>query len=367
MAENEVQKLSTYYIRTDQFNRAIRGEVNLVVGRKGSGKTALFFQVCDHVERDRDNVVLNLRPEGYQLIKLKREVLDYLDEGAQNHLITAFWEYILLQELSHKFVEIDKDRHMRDHKLYESYRELKAKYDADPFLTEGDFSERLSNFSDALAARYRKSHGAIAGTRLSNPEVTELIYRNDIKAVRAAVSSYLGLKRSVWILFDNLDKGWSHGGISSVDILMIRCLMEAGHKLKRDMGRIGHDFNFIVFLRDDVFRLLMQQTPDFGKEARASLDWSDADLLREMLRRRLLQNSMFDDDDFRSVWTMICVNLIRGEDTSQHLIERSLMRPRNLITLFNHTSSPQRSGGLTWIAPSAIGNEAGTLFGGRDG
>jgi hypothetical protein len=339
MAENEVQRLSMYYIKTDQFNRAIRGEVNLVVGRKGSGKTALFFQVCDHVEQDRDNVVLNLKPEGYQLIKLKREVLDYLDEGAQNHLITAFWEYILLQELSQKFVEVDKDRHLRDHYLYDPYRLLKASYDADPFVTEGDFSERLSNFSDALAARYRKSHGAIAATRLSNPEVTELIYRNDIKAVRTAVASYLGLKRSVWILFDNLDKGWSHGGISAVDILMIRCLMDAGHKLKRDMSKKGHDLYFIVFLRDDVFQLLMQQTPDFGKEARASLDWSDSDLLREMMRRRLLQNDMFDDDDFRSVWTRICVNLIRGEDTSQHLIERSLMRPRNLITLFNHCKS----------------------------
>jgi hypothetical protein len=33
------------------------------------------------------------------------------------------------------------------------------------------------------------------------------------------------------------------------------------------------------------------------------------------------------------------VNLIEGEDTSEHMIERSLMRPRNLITLFNHCKS----------------------------
>jgi hypothetical protein len=174
--------------------------------------------------------------------------------------------------LCHKFPDIDKDRYMRDHGLYDAYRELKGKYEADPFLTEGDFSERLLNFSDALAARYHKSHGATPGTRLSNPEVTELIYRHDIKAIRSTVSSYLGFKRSVWILFDNLDKGWSHGGLSSVDILIIRCLMDAGRKLQRDMSKLGHDFHFMIFLRDDVFELLMEQTPDFGKEARASLD-----------------------------------------------------------------------------------------------
>ena len=44
-AENEIATLSEYYLVTDDFQRALRGEVNLVVGRKGSGKTALFVQL----------------------------------------------------------------------------------------------------------------------------------------------------------------------------------------------------------------------------------------------------------------------------------------------------------------------------------
>ena len=76
MAENEFQKLAAYYVQTDEFNRALRGEVNLVVGRKGTGKTALFFQVRDRVRRDKQNVVIDLKPEGYQLLKLKEHVLD---------------------------------------------------------------------------------------------------------------------------------------------------------------------------------------------------------------------------------------------------------------------------------------------------
>ncbi len=38
IAENEFKTLGKYYLRTDQFGRASRGEVNLVVGRKGAGK-----------------------------------------------------------------------------------------------------------------------------------------------------------------------------------------------------------------------------------------------------------------------------------------------------------------------------------------
>ena len=45
MAENEFQTLESYFLETDQYQRTLRGEVNLVVGRKGTGKTALFSQV----------------------------------------------------------------------------------------------------------------------------------------------------------------------------------------------------------------------------------------------------------------------------------------------------------------------------------
>jgi ABC-type phosphonate transport system ATPase subunit len=43
--------------------------VNIVVGRKGAGKTALFIQIRDKIRSDKRNVVVDLKPEGYQLLK----------------------------------------------------------------------------------------------------------------------------------------------------------------------------------------------------------------------------------------------------------------------------------------------------------
>ena len=69
-------------------------------------------------------IVVDLKPEGYQLIKLKEEVLDYLSEGAKAHLITAFWEYLLLLEVAYKLLEKDEDRHLRDHTIQPQYKKL---------------------------------------------------------------------------------------------------------------------------------------------------------------------------------------------------------------------------------------------------
>ena len=64
----------------------------------------------------------------------------------------------------------------------------------------------------------------------------------------------------------------------------------------------------------------------------------DADMLREMLRLRLVLGLGADLDkvSFQAVWHELCVSHYRGEDTSSYLINRSLMRPRNLLKIFNH-------------------------------
>ncbi len=127
-AENEMTTLGNYYLRTDEYQRTLRGEVNLVVGRKGSGKTALFIQVRDRIRSDKRNIAVDLKPEGYQLLKLKEDILSYLTEGARQHLITAFWEYLVLLEVAYKLLEKDKETHRHNHDLYEAYLELEGAY-----------------------------------------------------------------------------------------------------------------------------------------------------------------------------------------------------------------------------------------------
>lgn len=78
-AENEMTTLGHYYLLTDEFRRTLRGEARIVIGRKGAGKTAVFTQVRDKVRANRKVIVLDLRPEGYQLKKFKEQVLSHLE------------------------------------------------------------------------------------------------------------------------------------------------------------------------------------------------------------------------------------------------------------------------------------------------
>lgn len=335
IAENEFQTLGRYFLRTDEFGRASRGEVNLVVGRKGAGKTALFSQLRNEKRDNSQNIVVDLKPEGYQLIRLKEDVLDYLAEGAKTHLITAFFEYVLYLEICYKVLEKDKERHTRDGRLYEPYRRLLMAYETGD-AGEGDFSERLLALSRDLAAKFQKDFSEDRDQRLTAQQVTELVYKHNVRDIRTALSAYLRFKSSVWVLFDNLDKGWSPNGVTSSDTLILRSLIDGARKIQRELQREGHDFHCVVFVRNDVYQLLVETSADYGKESRATLDWTDPDLLRELLRRRLVQNELPPDTSFERVWSQICISHHNGEETSQYLIDRSLMRPRNLLKILAH-------------------------------
>jgi hypothetical protein len=334
-AENEFTHLGSYYLQTDEFRRALRGEVRIVTGRKGAGKTAVFAQVRDHVRSDRQNIVIDLKPEGYQLRKFKDQILDFLEEGTAEHTITAFWEYLLLLEIVYKVLEKDHALHLRDHRLLEPYQRLSAAYSSEEYVREGDFSERMLRLVDSIAAVFKDKYKSQTDIRLNQRQVTELLYLHNLRELREALESYLQFKGEVWILFDNLDKGWSTHGVSDADLLMMRSLLDASRKLEQSFTAQDIDCHTIVFMRNDIYQLLIDHTSDRGKELRTSLDWSEPDLLRQLLKRRLLYNEL-PDQPFEQLWRQISVPFVDGEESSQFLIDRSLMRPRFLLNALSH-------------------------------
>ncbi|PLC48075.1 hypothetical protein CR159_20035 [Pollutimonas subterranea] len=340
-AENEMRDLERYYLETDQFLKSLRGEAHLVVGRKGSGKSAIFLQIRD-VERNNNrskNIVLDLKPDGYKLIKFKERILQFLAEGTYQHTITAFWEYVLLLEICYKLLEKDKQRHIHDHNLYDGYRQLSDLYRIDDYDSEGDFSERMSMLMEKIYSEYQAKYGSTTGTHLSSPQVTELLYKHDVRQLKNALGTYLKHKQILWLLFDNLDSGWPTSGLQHDDLLIIRALIDATRKIERQFGSSDLKVRSVIFLRNDVFELLVKETSDRGKEASVLLDWTDSDLLRELVRLRIVSNDLDEDLDFKSAWLHLFASHHKGEETSQFLIDRSLMRPRFLLNLISHCKS----------------------------
>lgn len=242
--------------------------------------------------------------------------------------------------MCHKLLDKDRHSHVTDHTLYDAYRGLEAAYRTDELIAEGDFAERMQLLLQRIADEFRAVlQGSQDQQSLSRDQLTDILYRHDVPSLRKHVLEYLQHKDGLWVLVDNIDKGWPTHGLTSDDVLIIRCLLDAMNKIGRELRKKEIDGFGVVFIRNDVFDLLVDNMPDRGKTAKVSVDWDDADLLRELLRLRFVAKDLPQSTTFTSVWRQACVSHVDGEDSSQYLIDRCLMRPRALIELLGHCRS----------------------------
>jgi hypothetical protein len=328
-AENEILALRSYFVPTGQYNEAKRGHARLVVGRKGAGKTAIFYGVRDAHGSDRSRLVLDLKPEGHQFTKLRETILNELSPGLQQHVLTAFWNYLLLMEVAHKIAYRDEQVPFRDLHLRDVHEEVCRAYAAHsaPETEQGDFSERLLALVDSISKR----RGCL-GRPPAGGEVTNLVYRADIVPLNDAISHYLAASRveSVWLLFDNLDKGWPIFDVKPEDVALIRGLMEATRKLQRQFEHRSVDLHVTVFLRNDIYEHLILDPADRGKDTAVILDWNDPETLKEILRRRIAVSTGLDES-FDQLWDLFFTSHVLGEESFSYILGRTLMRPREVL------------------------------------
>jgi len=332
-AENEIVALRSYFVRTAQYNEARRGTASLVTGRKGSGKSAIFYAVRDSVPKGHGHLVLDLKPEGHQFTKLREVVLSKLSPGLQEHTLTAFWNYILLCEMAQKIRDYDYSWAQRDEDRRKRFQRLLEIYEQQVPADVGDLSERLLRQVDRLTLRFLEAPGA---DPVTGSVLTEMLFKSDIRSLYDALSPYLEEKDSVWVLVDNLDKGWPTRGTKAEDILILRTLLEGTRKMQRELEQRNVEFHSLVFLRNDIYEHLIQETADRGKETAISVDWDDSEAFKEVIRRRV-KTSTGLDEPFEQMWSKIVDAHIGTRDSFGYVVDRTLMRPRDLL-MFLHAA-----------------------------
>ncbi|MFC3077820.1 P-loop ATPase, Sll1717 family [Phenylobacterium terrae] len=333
-AENEASGLAYYFLETEGYQRALNGEANVLVGRKGSGKTAVFLQVRDRTRANKDNIIIDLIPDGYQLVKMKEFILDQLARGARKEVISAFWEYVLWLEIAYKLLEKDQTRAYRDPSLLERYRKLEKLFTSRVDTGAGDFSERLRRLSDGIIDRFRSAIPATGEARhMNSSEVLQIVYGQDVHELRETVSDYLRVKGFVFFLLDNLDRFWTPGGFTDDDALIVVGLIESMQEITRKLTRRKLDFRWAIFVRSDVYEFLIRGMADYGKLSVQSLEWSDRDLLKVMFERRVTSGARISMR-WDELWAQASAPHVGGKPALDFLVDGSLMRPRYLIRLF---------------------------------
>ena len=255
-----------------------------------------------------------------------------VDAGAFDHTIAGFWYFLILSEVLLSLKREIAFRARQKPDLFKELEEMERALVRFGISESGDFTARINRLATYVINEIKRCEQT--GDRITTEKLTNIVYGGGVADAKRLVLRHSAKFEHIVFLFDNIDKGWATDGVDEMDVRLVRLLLESLEKVQRDLAR--RDFRFVVFLRNDVFELMVSGTPDRGKAAVTRIDWTDRVKLKQVIQYRLQASLAERVQNFNESWGRFFVATVSGKDTFDFFVDHCLMRPRFLIEIIEN-------------------------------
>ena len=328
IAEQEHDSISEYFVETSIYREVLNRSNCLVIGRKGSGKSAILYKIQSEISKDSRTHVCLVKPIGYELEGLIQMMHQALPISEKGYLIESFWKFLVYTELANSvYKELSAKPSYYD--FSEPETALLKLVDEHTVLVKPDFSIRLEYLVNSL--RDVKSGNTAAEQRL---RISELLHDEVIWKFREALGRLLQDRSKVFVLIDNLDKNWKQGSdIETLSHLLLGLLSVSQRMCedfrKSDRWRKAVDFSIAVFLRSDIFSYIIRYARERDKIAYSRIVWDDPLVLLRIVEERFMYSAGLASP--HEVWERFFCSRVGGIDVKDYIIENIIPRPRDII------------------------------------
>lgn len=329
VAENEASQFQDYFVETTVSHDLVNGVQSLFVGRKGTGKTANLLHAEARVGKDHRNLVCLIKPVGYEIEGLVRLFSQYKLQDRKGYVIESLWKFMLYTEIARA-----AKQQITSKALWEladpNTKELVDLLDDENESFSGDFVVRLEKIVRSLESlpssetddQFRKG-------------ISEALHRGAISRLRTVLTRFLGKKRQVLLLIDNLDKPWTKNADLAQLAEFLLGLLVATNRIGVELNEAHRDsspmkFNSAVFLRSDIFERIAGAAREPDKLFYSRIRWEDPELLLRVIEERYVASHGHDCDP-SVVWSRYFCPTVRGLPTREYLTSRILKRPRDIV------------------------------------
>ncbi len=331
IAEHESEALPDYFVRTAAYTEALTSKNSIFVGRKGSGKTAILYQLENEIGSDPRNHVCVIKPIAYELEGILRMLQQALPKSEKGYLIESFWKFLIYTELAKSIFEALKSKpsHYQWNDAEEQFSNFVEKNKS---IIIPDFSIRLESVVSGL--QDLSTSTSAQGQRL---KISELLHDKVIAALHSIIGEVLQRKNKVAILVDNLDKAWKPREELSTLCDLLFGFLGVSRRISWDFKRFDHrrrpvNLSLAIFLRSDIFTEVIKYARERDKITCSRIAWNDSEVLLRVLEDRFLASSGALASP-SEVWLRYFCASVRGIPTREYLVKCILPRPRDLIYL----------------------------------
>lgn len=351
IAEHESENLYNYFVETSHYQNLIKSEHNIIIGRKGTGKTATLYFLEQELAEDVRNHICLIKPINFEVDGLIELFKNLNDEFEKGYITESIWKFLIYTEIARSLYMRIKEQPLYAYSIEES--KFIEFIEAKSNIILSDFSTRLEQELEFLKASVN-----LESQQQFRIKIAEILHDGDLMDLKEHIKIVLNKKNRLIVLIDNLDKSWRTNSDISILSKFILGLLGTVGRISRELRgkpqeKLKFTFHLTLFLRSDIFKYIMSNAREPDKIEYSRLRWNDPEILFRVLEERFLELTEFSvlRDD---LWGEFLIDKINGIELKEWIITKIIPRPRDVIYLFNVAKNFAVSRGHTKILENDI-------------
>lgn len=310
-----------YYIQ--EVSEITSGKKAFVIGRKGSGKTAIAQYMYEVHDANVFSTKLSFKNFPFNVLYALENSREY---AAPNQYITI-WKYVIYSCLCKNMVS--------NQKIENGVREKLAKlYGDSPITALNKLIERWTSTGFGIEVLG-------VGFNYERERTKDDVTWIDIVDILEQVILDYSDDSSYFFLFDELDedyKDFTSESESRNYKCMLTSLFKAIQDIRSTFSAAGRKIFPVVFLRSDIYSQIKDSDKNKWRESIIDLEWNTSKI-KKMLAHRLCVAMNIEDTTFETVWYSVFSNRnvnmgnkrLRQMDIFSYIERSTEMRPRDFV------------------------------------
>ena len=318
-AERDMQQgLPEYFYKTDSYKKMLSGSKTVLLGNRGSGKSAIFKYLGKKL-KEKGKTVIEILPDeySYEILTdalLKEESGSWAKQGAY----AAAWKYLLyvqaMKRLQNTYPRLVKTNSPKIHTyLRDNHKDFKSASSLDLLISY------LKRIEGVKVGQYE------AGIKVKS--LQQLYKLEEINQLLPELEAFCQKKKVVFLV-DELDRGWD----SSEDA---KAFVSGIFQAALSINHATPSIQVLVSLRKELYDNIPALYEDAQKvwDLFEVIEWDESSLLGMLTMR--IKTSLKDlngnsDDD---VWNTLFEETLayRKNKSFNYIVDRTLYRPREII------------------------------------
>lgn len=236
------KNLSTYFVRIPEYDDLLEGQYRYIIGRKGTGKTAVLEQIKNEVETRHDAFYKYLSLKTFPLQDLRSFKDRSYNDKAQ---FVPIWTFLILIELCKLIIE--------DESVQPGEEVMNIKYFINTNFPDGiSFVSTIKYLTSNNNKVYISPKWLGLETSDSNSfEISTTVHYQKVTEKLLSIIKNLNAESYYYLLFDELDEGYNSGDTGLR--LLLLALLRSVENIHLELNNSQIKYRPVLALRSDIF------------------------------------------------------------------------------------------------------------------